>query len=59
MPVYMCMQLYFHPSLLQSQVFEGLVSTFVTEVELTVYREAFPNSGVGPFSNEARPTPFG
>ena len=41
------------------QVFEGLVSTYVTEVELTVYREALQNSGVGPFSNEARPTAFG
>jgi len=43
------------------QVFEGLVSkywTYVTEVELTVYREALQNSGVGPFSKEARPTAF-
>ena len=37
----------------------GFNITFVTEVELTIYREALQNSVVGPFSNEARPTPFG
>ena len=43
------------------QVFEGLVSTYSTCDWGRTHRlpRSFANSGVGPFSNEARPTAFG